>query len=309
MNFTVKILGTASALPMSSRFPSAQVLDVRGRLFLVDCGEGAQIRMRQCGVSYLGIEAIFLSHLHGDHFFGIFGLLSTMVMLGRTGRLDIYAPPQFRSVLDFFLKDFAGGLNFEICFHSLSGNAPELIYENKTLSVTAFPLNHKMPCFGFLFREQEPGLNVKKWKIEQYSLGIAEIAAAKRGEDVVRGDQIIPNDELTYIPYKGRSYAYCSDTAPFPELPQWIKGVDLLYHEATYPEEMASKAALRFHSTASDAARCALSAGVGKLLIGHYSSKYPDLSVFLSQAREIFPNTDLAQDKAVVEIPLQKSSE
>lgn len=309
MNFTVKILGTASALPMSSRFPSAQVLDVRGRLFLIDCGEGAQIRMRQCGVSYLGIEAIFLSHLHGDHFFGIFGLLSTMAMLGRTGKLDIYAPPQFQKVLDFFLDDFSGGLNFEICFHSLQMREPETIFECKALQVKAFPLNHKMPCFGFLFKEQDPGLNVKKWKIEQYSLGIAEIAAAKRGEDVVRSEQVIPNDELTYIPYKGRSYAYCSDTAPFPELTQWIKGVDLLYHEATYPEEMASKAALRFHSTASDAARCAQNAGVGKLLIGHYSSKYPDLSVFLSQAREIFPNTYLAEDKAVEEIPLQKSSE
>lgn len=306
MNFTLKILGTASALPISDRYPSAQVLDVRGRLFLIDCGEGVQVRMRQTSTSYLGVEAIFISHLHGDHLFGIFGLLSTMALMGRTGKLDIFAPRAFRPVLEFFLSRFGEGFNYEIVHHPLSMTAPETVLELRNVTASAFPLNHKIDCFGFLFREKEPELNVRKSKIEEFGLGIAEIASAKRGEDIVRGDMTIPNAELTYVPYVPRSYAYCSDTAPFPELAQWVRGVDLLYHEATYPDEMASKAAARFHSTARDAARCAQEAGVGRLLIGHYSSKYPDLSVFLSQAREVFPDTDLAQDRAVIEIPLQR---
>lgn len=306
MNFTLKILGTASALPISDRFPSAQVLDVRGRLFLIDCGEGTQVRMRQAGVSYLGIEAIFLSHLHGDHVFGIFGLLSTMGMLGRTGRLEIFAPRAFRPVLEFFKSHFGEGLNYEIVHHMLDMKEAETVLEMKNLVVSAFPLNHKIDCFGFLFRETEPQLNVRKWKIEEYKLGIAEIAAAKRGEDIVRDDMVIPNGELTYVPYIPRSYAYCSDTAPFPQLSVWVKGVDLLYHEATYPDEMEDKAALRFHSTSRQAAQCAKDAGAKRLLIGHYSSKYPDLSVFLSQAREVFPETELALDRNVVEIPLTR---
>lgn len=307
MNFTLKILGTASALPISDRYPSAQVLDVRGRLLLIDCGEGVQVRMRQMGLSYLKVEAIFLSHIHGDHVFGIFGLLSTMAMLGRTGKLEIFAPRAFASVLKFFLCWFGDGLNYEIEHHPLDCKEPREIFSVKNLSVSAFPLNHKIDCFGFIFRESRPGLNVKKWKIEQYGLGIAQIASAKRGEDVtLSSGEVIPNAELTYIPYEPRSYAYCSDTAPFPELAEWVKGVDLLYHESTYPDEMEQQAAKRFHSTARQAAICARQAGAGKLILGHYSSKYPDLSVFLAQAREEFPQTVLSQDKDVIEVPLKK---
>lgn len=307
MNFTLNILGTASALPISDRFPSAQVLDVRGRLFLIDCGEGAQVRMRQAGVSYLKIEAVFLSHLHGDHMFGIYGLLSTMAMLGRTGKLDIFAPRAFRPMLEFFLSRFGEGINYEIEHHALDMTEPQTVLEVKNLTVQAFPLNHKMDCFGFLFRETEPQLNIYKEKIAEYGLGIAEMATAKRGEDIVREDgSVILCDEVTYKPYEPRSYAYCSDTAPFPELSSWVKGVDLLYHEATYTKEMTDKAAQRFHSTAEQAALCAKEAGVGKLLIGHYSSKYPDLSVFLDEARTVFAESYLTHDLDVVDLPLKK---
>lgn len=307
MNFTLNILGTASALPISDRFPSAQVLDVRGRLFLIDCGEGAQVRMRQAGVSYLKIEAIFLSHLHGDHMFGIYGLLSTMAMLGRTGKLEIFAPRAFRPMLEFFLSRFGEGINYEIEHRMLDMKSPETVFEVKNLTVQAFPLNHKMDCFGFLFRETEPQLNIRKEKIEEYGLGIAEMATAKRGEDIVREDgTVIANEDVAYKPYEPRSYAYCSDTAPFPELPEWVRGVDVLYHEATYTKEMADKAALRFHSTAEQAATCAKAAGVGKLLIGHYSSKYPDLSVFLEEARTVFAESYLTHDLDVVDVPLKR---
>ncbi|MBQ0043622.1 MAG: ribonuclease Z [Bacteroidales bacterium] len=307
MNFTLNILGTASALPISDRFPSAQVLDVRGRLFLIDCGEGAQVRMRQAGVSYLKIEAIFLSHLHGDHMFGIYGLLSTMAMLGRTGKLDIYAPRAFRPMLEFFISRFGEGFNYEIEHHALDMTEPQTVLEIKNLTVKAFPLNHKMDCFGFLFRETEPQLNIRKEKIAEYGLGIAEMATAKRGEDIVRDDgSVIKCDEVAFKPYEPRSYAYCSDTAPFPELSGWIKGVDLLYHEATYTKEMTEKAAQRFHSTAEQAAICARDAEVGKLLIGHYSSKYPDLSVFLDEARTVFAESYLTHDLDVVDVPLKK---
>lgn len=307
MNFTLNILGTASALPISDRFPSAQVLDVRGRLFLIDCGEGAQVRMRQAGVSYLKIEAIFLSHLHGDHMFGIYGLLSTMAMSGRTGKLDIFAPRAFRPMLEFFISRFGEGFNYEIEHHALDMTEPQTVLEIKNLTVKAFPLNHKMDCFGFLFRETEPQLNIRKEKIAEYGLGIAEMATAKRGEDIVRDDgSVIRCDEVAFKPYEPRSYAYCSDTAPFPELSGWIKGVDLLYHEATYTKEMTEKAAQRFHSTAEQAAICARDAEVGKLLIGHYSSKYPDLSVFLDEARTVFAESYLTHDLDVVDVPLKK---
>lgn len=307
MNFTLKVLGTASALPIIDRYPSAQVLDVRGRLFLIDCGEGTQVQMRRMGVSFLKVEAIFLSHIHGDHVFGIFGLLSTMGMLGRTGKLEIFAPRAFGPVLKFFMSYFGDGIAYEIEHHPLVMKEPEQVYACKNLQVSAFPLNHKIDCFGFLFREAEPQLNVRKLEIAARGLGLAEIATAKRGEDIVREDgSVIPNAAVAYKPYEPRSYAYCSDTAPFPQLSEWVRGVDLLYHEATYPQEMADKAALRFHSTASQAACCARDAGVSKLLIGHYSSKYPDLSLFLDEARAIFPNTELAHDRDVIEILLKK---
>ena len=263
--------------------------------------------MRQAGVSYLRVEAIFLSHIHGDHVFGIFGLLSTMAMLGRTGKLEIFAPRAFGPILNFFMSYFGDGMKFEIEHHPLLMKEPEEVYSCRFLSVSAFPLNHKIDCFGFIFREAEPQLNVRKEVLEKYGLSLEEIATAKRGEDIVRADgTVITNDVAAYRPWVPRSYAYCSDTAPFEGLSGWVRGVDLLYHEATYPEEMVEKAAMRWHSTAKQAARCALEAGAGRLLVGHYSSKYPDLSVFLDEAREVFPETYLAQDLDVIEIPLRK---
>ena len=317
MNFTLKVLGTASALPTTDRYPSAQVLDVHGRLFMIDCGEGAQMQIRRAGLSFLKIEHICLSHMHGDHVFGLFGLLSTMSMLGRTSDLHIYAPRSFTPVLKSFMENFGEGHRFKIEHVVLTKKQPEQEYENKSAELYAFPLNHRIETYGFIIREKRPQLNVHKWAIERYGLTIAEIGTLKRGEDIIRPagyltkpciendfkpcsgtdkPLVIPNSEAAYLPYEPGSYAYCSDTAPFPELAQWVKGVSLLYHEATFPVEMTEMAAKTFHSTTVQAAQTALDAGVGRLLVGHYSSRYPSVTFFLDEIREIFPAADLAHD-------------
>ncbi len=323
MNFTLNVLGTASALPTTARYPSAQVLDVHGRLFMIDCGEGAQMQMRKAGLSFLKIEHICLSHIHGDHLFGLFGLLSTMGMLGRSASLDIYAPGNFRPVLDFFLSNFAEGFKYEIKHVPLEMKEPEIVYENRSVELLAFPLNHRIDTYGFLIREKTPPRNVNKDAISQYGLTVAEIAALKRGEDIVRpaGPLAVPciendfkpssgtsepliihNEDVTYLPYRPRSYAYCSDTAPFPELARWVHGVTLMYHEATFPAEMEELAAKTNHSTTLQAARTALDAGADRLLVGHYSSRFPSVGFYLDELKSIFPNTSLAHDMDVIEI-------
>ena len=305
MNFTLNVLGTASALPTTERYPSAQVLNVRGRLFMIDCGEGAQIQLRKAGGSFLKIEHRCLSHVHGDHIFGLFGLLSTMGMLGRTASLSIYAPKSLAPVLDFFRSSFGEGLLYEIRHVELQMTSPEVVYENRTVELLAFPLNHRVETFGFLIREKMPQHNVHKEAIARYGLTLAEIGTLKRGEDVVREDMVIRNADAAYIPFEPRSYAYCSDTAPFPELAQWVKGVSVLYHEATFPAEMSEMAEKTFHSTTLQAAQCAKDAGVGRLLVGHYSSRFPSLDFYLDQLRSVFQESFLTRDMDVFEISFE----
>lgn len=307
MNFTVKILGTASALPTTQRFPSAQVVDVRGRLFMIDCGEGAQIQLRKAKVSFLNIEHICLSHIHGDHIFGIFGLLSTMGLLARKAPLNIFAPASFSPILEFFKTQFGEGLLFDIHFIPLEMNTPEVVYENRTTELLAFPLNHRVETFGFIIREKMPQRNVHKEAISKYDLSLTDIGTLKRGEDVVRESidgktLVIRNEDVTYYRYLPRSYAYCSDTAPFAELSDWIRGVDLLYHEATFPEEMTAMAEKTFHSTTIQAATVAKDAGVKRLIVGHYSSRFPSVDFYLDEIQTIFPDVTLAHDGDVIEL-------
>lgn len=305
MNFTLNVLGTASALPTTERYPSAQVLNVRGRLFMIDCGEGAQIQLRKAGVSFLRIEHICLSHIHGDHIFGLFGLLSTMAMLGRTAPINIYAPKSFAPILEFFKTRFGEGILYDINYVVLEMTSPEVVYENRNVELLAFPLNHRVETFGYIIREKMPQFNVHKDAIAKYDLTLSEIGTLKRGEDVVREDMVIANSEAAYRPYNPRSYAYCSDTAPFPELAQWVKGVSVLYHEATFPAEMSEMAAKTFHSTTLDAANCAKEAGAGRLLVGHYSSRYPSVDFYLDELRSVFPESYLTRDMDVVEISFE----
>ena len=307
MNFTLTVLGTASAMPMTGRYQSAQVLSVHGRSFLIDCGEGIQRQMLRARIPMMKIDSVFLSHIHGDHVFGLPGLLSTMGMKARTQPLNVFAPPSFAPLLKFFLSYYGEGLAFEIRHVPLTMKAPEVILQTKSVEVLAFPLNHKIETFGFLFREREPQMNVRKEKIAEYGLSLTEIAAVKRGDDVVRGGQVIPFNELGYKPFEPRSYAYCSDTAPFAALPHWVAGVDLLYHETTYLDELADQAALRHHSTTLQAARCAQEAGVKQLLIGHYSSRVKETDRYEAECRTLFPATTAAQDLMTVDLPLVKA--
>ena len=307
MNFTIKILGTASALPTTHRFPSAQVVDVRGRLFMIDCGEGAQIQLRKAKVSFLNIEHICLSHIHGDHIFGIFGLLSTMGLLARKAPLNIFAPAGFAPILEFFKTQFGEGLLFDIHFIPLEMKEPEVVYENRKTELLAFPLNHRVDTYGFIIREKMPQRNVRKEAISQYDLSLTDIGTLKRGEDIVRvsdsGEpQVIKNEGVTYYRYMPRSYAYCSDTAPFAELADWVRGVDLLYHEATFPEDMEEMAEKTHHSTTIQAASVAKAAGVKRLIVGHYSSRFPSVDFYLDQIKTVFAEAMLANDGDIIEI-------
>ena len=307
MNFTVKILGTASALPTTHRFPSAQVVDVRGRLFMIDCGEGAQIQLRKAKVSFLNIEHICLSHIHGDHIFGIFGLLSTMGLLARKAPLNIFAPAGFAPILEFFKTQFGEGLLFDIHFIPLEMKEPEVVYENRKTELLAFPLNHRVDTYGFIIREKMPQRNVRKEAISQYDLSLTDIGTLKRGEDIIRESDsgepmVIKNEDVTYYRYLPRSYAYCSDTAPFAELADWVRGVDLLYHEATFPEDMEEMAEKTHHSTTIQAASVAKAAEVKRLVVGHYSSRFPSVDFYLDQIKTVFAEAMLANDGDIIEI-------
>jgi ribonuclease Z len=262
VNFTLTILGSASALPFSDRNPSAQALSVHGRLFLLDCGEGTQQRIRQEHLSFVKIEAVFISHIHGDHCFGLFGLLSTMSLYHRVAPLHIFGPQNLGPIIKFYLSYFGQDLGYEIVFHPIT--AQGLAMTTKNVTVTAFPLNHKMDCYGYRFDE---------------------IVTPRRN------------------PWKPRSYAYVSDTAPFPELASYVKDVDLLYHEATYPAGMEDKAQQYYHSTSLQAAQCARDAGARQLIIGHYSSRIKDISSLAEECREIFPESFTVNDGDIFEIP------
>lgn len=326
-NFTLRIMGTASAVPVTGRYQSAHVLDVHGRLFLIDCGEGVQHQMLKYRVPLLKLDSICISHIHGDHLFGIFGLLSTISMKGRTAPLNIYAPTNFGPVLKFFLSFYGEGISFEIRFVPMTMKSPEVIYETKSFEILSFPLNHKIDTYGYIFREKIPQMNVSKEAVEKYGFTLSEIGMLKRGEDVVRPagkdegadfmngfvrnsgtDEplVIKNEDVAYRPYSPRSYAYVSDTAPFPQLADWVKGVDLLYHEATYLQELHEPAANRFHSTTVDAAECAVKAGVGKLVIAHYSSRCQYPARYEVEARKVFPETYAASDGDIFDIPEKK---
>ncbi len=322
MEFSFLTMGTASALPTANRYPSAHILTVRERLFLIDCGEGAQMQMRKFGISFAKIDDIFISHLHGDHLFGLFGLLSTMAMSGRTGDLRIYAPGGFEKILSFFMEQFGEGIKYNIIFNPIKCKEPVQIYDSRQLEVFAFPLVHRGETYGFLFKEKAPQLNVHKHLIGPYKLSLYEIARLKEGCDVVRKatfkdddgseveyEETLKNEEFTYLPYKPRSFAYCTDTLPFKRLAGWIKGADMVYHDSTYTKEYEELAKTTFHSTSSAAACCAKEAGAKKLVLGHYSSRYKSLETMLEEAKEVFPATELAMEGMKFEIELDKYKE
>lgn len=304
MSFSVTILGSASAKPTPTRHPSAQVVNVHEQHYLVDAGEGVQQQLLRYGINPLKLRAVFISHLHGDHVYGLFPLLSTLGLYGRRTPLAVYAPAPFGEILDYHLRYFDSELSYTVEWHEIRTTEHLLLYENRTLEVWSVPLRHRVPAAGFLFREKEPPLNVDKYKIGKYGLSITQITAAKRGEEVMLDNgETIPNSELAYRPYAPRSYAYLSDTNYSAKAANLCAGADLIYHETTYAAAEQKIARERGHSTSLDAAKAALAAGAKRLIIGHFSSRYRDEQTLVNEARELFPATDAAFEGLRFEIP------
>ena len=303
MPMKLTILGSSSALPTSERYPSAHVLNVHERLYLIDCGEGTQMQLRKNKIRFAKINNIFISHIHGDHVFGLYGLLSTFNLMGRALPVNLYAPGNYLQMLSSHLTDFDIHLNFEINFTSLGGKDPLKIYEDKYLTVTSFPLQHRVPSFGFLFREKIPDRNIIKESIEKYKIPATRIPAIKKGADfTTETGELIRNELITIPGPEPLSYAYCSDTKYFKRLASFVRGVKLLYHEATFEDSLGDLAEKTGHSTSSDAAKCALAADAETLIIGHFSARHKDISVLEGQARKIFPRTIAAVDGTTYDV-------
>lgn len=297
MGFSVTILGNSSAKPTPHAHPSSQVVNLNEQYYLVDAGEGVQQQLIRRGINPLRLRAVFISHLHGDHCFGLFPLIATLGLEGKRTPLDIYAPAPMGEILEYHRRYFWDDLPYEVKWHEVRTTEHAIIMQNNTLEVWSIPLRHRVPTAGYLFKEKQPGRNVDKFKIEKYGLSIAQIVAAKRGEDITLEDgQIIPNDELTYIPYQARSYAYLSDTAYSAKAAERVHGVDLLYHETTYSTSEAIFAKGRGHSTTIEAAKVAAKAEAKRLIIGHFSSRYKSHETLVEECRTIFPNSDIAAE-------------
>ncbi|MCC8173570.1 MAG: ribonuclease Z [Odoribacter sp.] len=308
MKFELIILGCGSAILTSKRNSAAQVLNVLERYFLIDCGEGTQHQLRRFKIPYSKINHIFISHLHGDHFFGLIGLLSTLSLQGRRGEMHIYADVRLQEIIEFQLKVMNSRLSYPLIFHQLS-REEEIIFEDDKMYVTSFPLQHRYdaPSCGFLFKEKLRDRTLKKDMIEAWNIPIAFLQYVKKGEDYITPEgTVVQNKLLTVSPPAPRSYAYITDTICKEKFVSYVEGVDLLYHEATYGKELEKLAKETGHSTAEQAAKFAVLAKAKKLLLGHFSSRYPDPSCLLPEAQAIFPDTTVCKDGDVFTIPTVK---
>ncbi|PTL32143.1 ribonuclease Z [Prevotella sp. oral taxon 313] len=301
--FKVHILGCGSALPTLQHNASSQIVELREKLFMIDCGEGTQIQLRRLRIHFSKIIAVFISHLHGDHCFGLPGMISTFGMTGRTAPLHIYAPAAFEPILEQTLSFFCQGLEFKVVFHAVDTTQNKVVYEDRSLTVETIPLQHRIDCCGYLFREKPILPHIRRDMIDFYKIPISQINNIKAGADWVTPEgEVIANSRLTTPAEPARSYAYCSDTRYIKTLHELVKGVSTLYHESTYSAEDAERARLYWHSTSQDAAKVARDASVGKLLLGHFSARYNNESQLLEEAKEIFPNSYLTCEGATFDI-------
>lgn len=301
--FRVHILGCGSALPTLKHHSSSQVIEIRDKLFMVDCGEGTQMQLRRSRLRFTKINTIFISHLHGDHCFGLIGLISTFGLLGRTAPLHIYAPKEMEEILSMQIDFFCTALGYDVVFHGVETTEEKVIYEDRSLTVTTIPLLHRKPCCGFLFKEKQMLPHIRREVFDAYGVPLSQVNNIKNGQDwITEEGDVIPNKLLTKPSEPARSYAYCSDTKYMPELYKCIKDVDLLYHESTYMDEDSDKAILYNHSTAKEAAMVAKAADAKKLILGHFSARYEDEQLLLDEAKGVFENTFLANEMVVFDV-------
>lgn len=303
MKFELTILGSSSSTPIFNRNPSAQILNVNEKYILIDCGEATQNQLLHFGLKASRIDQIFISHLHGDHYLGLVGLLSSLHLNGRQKAIDIFGPAELYNIIDMQLKVSQTVLKYPINFKATNPNAPEFIFENWDVKVESFPLDHRIPCTGFKFTEKQRLRKIIKSKIEELSIPIDMIPLIKKGHSFTdKSGRIYSAEELTTEADRPKSYAYCSDTICSWNYLKYIQDVDLLYHEATFLHEMLPRAEETFHSTALQAAEVALKANAKKLLIGHFSARYRDLDLLLNEAKSIFSETSLAIEGKMFEI-------
>lgn len=297
MKFAVTILGSGSAKPTTERLTSAHVLNVHEHLYLIDCGEGAQISMMKYQIPMSKINHVFISHLHGDHYFGLIGLINSMHLYNRKRDLNIFCFPDLKEIINLQLNAASTTLSFKLNYHFLSNEKPQTIHNDKHVTVTSFPLKHRIPTCGFLFQEKKRARNIRKEFTEQHNIPVEWYLRILAGEDFIdeKGTRY-SNDSIIRIPAVSRSYAYCSDTAYEDSIIPLIQNVSLLYHEASFADDQSENAERKFHSTARQAAMIAKQSGAGRLIIGHFSSRYRDVSPLISEAREIFKNSIEAYD-------------
>lgn len=301
--FELHILGCGSALPTTRHFATSQVVNLRDKLFMIDCGEGAQMQLRKSRLKFSRLNHIFISHLHGDHCFGLLGLISTFGLLGRTAELHIHSPKGleelFAPMLDFFCKT----LSYTVIFHEFETKQPVLVYEDRSMTVTTIPLKHRIPCCGFLFSEKPRPHHIVREMIDFHQVPVYELNRIKNGADYVTPEGVlIPNAVLTRPADAPRRYAYCSDTIYRKEIIPQIAGVDLLFHEATFAQSEQARARETYHTTAGQAAQIALDAGVKKLVIGHFSARYEDEQVLFDEAAAVFPQTIMAKESLCISL-------
>ena len=297
------ILGCYAATPRTLTNPTSQVLEIGNHMFLIDCGEGTQVQLRKLKIKFSRINHIFISHLHGDHFFGLPGLISTFRLLGRDKELHIYGPKGTKEAITLLLKLGDSWTNYPLVFHELTSKVPQLVFEDEKVTVETIPLQHRIYTNGFLFKEKvgERKLNIDA--VAEYKIDRCYFQNIKRGKDITLEDgRVIPNKVLTFDPPNPKSYAYCSDTGYFPDIIDQIQKVDTLYHESTFLESEAHLANKTKHATAKEAATIAQKAAVGRLILGHYSTRYKSIALFKEEASEIFPKVDLADDGKVFEL-------
>lgn len=301
--FQLHILGCGSATPTVRHFPSAQVLTLRGKSYMVDCGEGAQLQLRRCRIGFASINHIFISHLHGDHCFGLMGLISTFALHGRPTDLHVYSPAGLREVLQPQIDYFCRGMSFQVVFHEVPTDRSEEVFSDSALRVTTIPLQHRVPTCGYLFCEQ-PGLpHIRRDMIDFLGIPHYAIMGIKEGGGWTTDDgRVFSYEQLTVPARPPRAYAYVSDTLFCPRCAELIRGVDLLFHESTFAESDAARAVETNHSTAMQAARMAELAGAARLVIGHFSSRYDDEDLLLAEARSVFPHTERAAETRVFDI-------